>query len=289
MSFSSAVKNELLDIFPKKACCKQSEAYGMILCGRHFSKNRIAHTTDSEGIISRYRSLVKKAFDSSCDIKLSEHGNYHIDVEKSKVSDIFVKVYGNTSINTLLFSCDNCFASFLRGAFLVCGFIGDPNKEYRVEFSLRNEETSWEFCKLLKEHGFPAKTTERRGQYIVYFKESSAIEDFLTMIGATTSTLNMMNIQIEKEFRNQINRKTNFETANMQKTAKATAKYLSAIEKLESCNMLSSLPPELYEAAVARRENFEMSLSELGSVLGLTRSGIYHRLEKIVEIANEIK
>lgn len=289
MSFSSDVKNELLDGFPRKACCKLSEAYGMILCGRHFSNSRIAHKTDTEGIANRYRSLVRKGFDAGCNIVLSEHGNYHIDILPDDIADVFVKVYSTSALNTSLFTCDSCFAAFLRGAFLVCGFVGDPQKEYHVEFSLRNETISWELCKLLKELGFPAKTTERRGQYVVYFKESSAIEDFLTTIGATSASLNMMNIQIEKEFRNQINRKTNFETANMQKTAKATAKYLSAIEKLEQAHMLDSLPKELRDAAIARQENFEMSLSELGSLLGLTRSGIYHRLEKIVQIANELK
>ncbi len=260
----------------------------MMLCGRHFSNKRIAHKTDSEGITLRYRSLIKKSFDANCDIVLSEHGNYHIDVEKDKVPEVFLRVYSG-GINTSLFTCDNCFSSFLRGVFLVCGFASDPNKEYHLEFSLRNENLSWEFCKLLKENGFPAKTTSRKGQFIVYIKESNSIEDILTLMGATTASLNMMNIQIEKEFRNRLNRKNNFETANMQKTAKATAKYISAIEKLEDYHMLDSLPKELYDAAVARRDNFDMSLSQLGDHLGLTRSGVYHRLEKIVQIANELK
>ena len=40
--------------------------------------------------------------------------------------------------------------------------------------------------------------------------------------------------------------------------------------------------------ALARKENLGMSLNEIGKIFGLSRSGIYHRLKKICDIAEKL-
>ena len=88
--------------------------------------------------------------------------------------------------------------------------------------------------------------------------------------------------------RNKINRKVNFETANIDRSVAAATEQREAIRKLRADNRFDDLPEELKELAQLREEYPEASLKELGSLLSvsLSRSGIYHRLNKIVSIAN---
>ena len=93
-----------------------------------------------------------------------------------------------------------------------------------------------------------------------------------------------------KEVRNYVNRKTNFETANIDKTASAAAKQIVAIEKIINKVGIDFLSDDLRELAVLRLENPEMSLRELGENLSepISRSGVNHRLQRIMESANNL-
>ncbi|MBQ2676744.1 MAG: DNA-binding protein WhiA [Clostridia bacterium] len=287
MSFSSDVRNEILQFWQKKNCCKTTEIYGILLFGHKFSDNEIKIKTDNEELASHCRSIIKKVFDIVCDITESK-GVYTVSIDKLHISDVKSKLGESNAINLSLLKCDNCFNAFLRGAFLSCGVISDPEKEYHLEFVVKNEGLAWELCKMIRTKGLDAKIIERRGKFVVYLKDSENIEDLLTMMNATNASLFIMNQKIIKQLRNNVNRITNFETANLQKSAQSAAKHIEAIEKLDKAGLLSTLPDELYKAAIARRDNFDLSLSELGKTLGLSRAGIYHRLDKIVKLASKI-
>ena len=51
------------------------------------------------------------------------------------------------------------------------------------------------------------------------------------------------------------------------------------------------MPPSLYEVAVLRKQNEDASLNELRELLSepLSRSGLNHRLEKIIEISEKLE
>ena len=114
------------------------------------------------------------------------------------------------------------------------------------------------------------------------------IEDILMLLGAQSSALEIMQVKIEKDVRNRINRKVNFETANIDRSVDAAMGQIEAIRKLRASGKFDGLPEELRELATLREENPESSLKELGSMLSvsLSRSGVYHRLNRIVSIAN---
>jgi len=99
--------------------------------------------------------------------------------------------------------------------------------------------------------------------------------------------MDIMNAKAYKQMRNIANRRTNSELANINKTATAAARQLAAIEKIESTVGLESLPDQLYEIAILRRDNPELSLRDLGLLLNepISRSGVNHRLLKIIEIS----
>ena len=92
-----------------------------------------------------------------------------------------------------------------------------------------------------------AKVTQRKNNYIVYMKEGSNITDALNLMGAYVSQMELYNVMILKEMRNDVNRKVNCETANLNKTISAAVKQTRDIEYIRDTVGLSSLKEGLYQ------------------------------------------
>ena len=193
-------------------------------------------------------------------------------------------------LNRANLECDGCAPALLRGAFLACGAVIDPASGYHMEFSVPYYNLCRDLLSLLRELGFHAKQVCRKGAQVVYLKESEQIEDCLTLMGATNASLELMGIKMVKDIRNNANRVTNCESANIDKTVAAAAVHLDAVRKIEAHGGLDLLPEELREVARLRLENPDMSLRELGETMDppLSRSGINHRLRRIVEHADKL-
>lgn len=179
--------------------------------------------------------------------------------------------------------CPFCFAHCLRGLFIKFGSITDPEKQYHLDFTFRHEAERDFVAELLTEGGFDPKCSVRRDKYVAYFKGSSAIEDFLVYIGASSVAFELMNQKIVKELRNNVNRQINCDTANIEKILKSSKKYLDAIDYLIDSGELGSLPQNLRETALLKRSNPQIPLEQLGQMLipSVSKSGMKHRLEKI--------
>ena len=119
--------------------------------------------------------------------------------------------------------------------------------------------------------------TNRKGSFIVYIKGSEGIENLLTFMGAANAPMNFMQVKMFKEVRNQVNRKTSFETANIEKTVSASAKQIAAIETIIHSVGLQQLPLDLQELASLRYENPEMSLRELGETALRANQPVWHQ------------
>jgi DNA-binding protein WhiA len=133
------------------------------------------------------------------------------------------------------------------------------------------------------------RKVSRKYGVLLYTKESNTIEDLLTLMGAGKQTLNLIDTKIMKSVKNNINRARNCDNANISKTVEASIRQRTAIEYLEKTDRLLSLPEELLEAAILRKNNPNATLKELCrlSDKSLTVSGLNHRLSKIIEIANK--
>ena len=95
-----------------------------------------------------------------------------------------------------------------------------------------------------------------------------------------------MDARVVKDFRSILNRKGNFEDANTSKLVNASLEQRTAIEFIMTPDRISLLSEELQYAARLRLENPYAPLSELCklSKTPITRSGLNHRLQKIIEI-----
>ena len=193
----------------------------------------------------------------------------------------------NALIDRENFVCDECKNAFLRGVFLKCGSVNAPDKSNHLEMKVGSEMNADEMCIFLREMGLEAKVSKRRGKYVVYFKDGDTIFHVLSVMGAQKCAFDVVNTQIEKNIRNNVNRVNNCEMANMQKSANATVRQLDAIRELMSADKFDSLPEKLLYTATLRRDYPDYSLTDLANAHNppITKSCVNHRLEKIIKIA----
>lgn len=297
MSFTSDVKKQLCKNRPSDRHA-EAEVLGMLMLCRSFSFNKILFQTSSSDAAQYLCALFRKCFDIIPDIKKggTSRPTFSVSVaseaDRKKVLYRFGYKSGEDIIlKTEELKTDGSVGAFVRGAFLAGGSMSDPEKEYRLDFSFMTRENAEAFTELLGSRGIMAKLTERAGKSIVYIKDSTMIEDALTLMGAGNETLNLINVKIYKDMKNKINRKNNCETRNILKSADAAFEQTRAIKKLKRRGKLESLPEELLEAAALRLANPEASLSELCRISGnkITRSGLSHRLGRLTELAKEVK
>lgn len=299
MTFAYKVKSELCAAVMNEECCRKAEAYGFLLFGRQFSKYGITVLTEHPDVAVTISKLLSDMFGIKLRQKTSKRSDGRIadciSVENEKDINILFDAFGHSEKNvTLRINRSNienecCNSAFLRGVFLSCGSIVDPGKDYHLEFVSPHIRLGKDLADYLSELGLEPKTIVRKGNLVVYLKDSEQIEDILTMMGAVHCSLELMNIKVYKDLRNKVNRVTNCETANIGKTVEASARQIEAIKKLMAVKDRNSIPPELREIAKIRIENPDASLSVLAEISGISRSGVNHRLQRIIKLADKVK
>ncbi|MBR5753466.1 MAG: DNA-binding protein WhiA [Clostridia bacterium] len=304
MSFSHDVKSELI-AFSEAArasgnlplCCRQSEIYALFLFCRSFGASEMGIRTEHEGIADAYVAAVKEMTGHRPKTERTAGGKYRITVEDPVDRQAILSEFGysgnevNRRLNTGLLQCENCPAALFRGAFLTAGTVTDPEKDYHMEFVLSTKNLCSDLMAQMEQAGLSPKYVMRGGAHVIYFKDSESVEDLLTLMGATESTLELMGTKMYKDMRNRVNRRMNFENANSTRTFDAAYRQIEAIRYIDRKRGLESLPPELRELAKLRLENADYSLKELGENLSepISRSGVNHRLQKILEFADDLR
>ena len=300
MSFSANVKNEILSIEIENDCCKHAFAYGMMLFSRAFSSHDMSILTEHSGIAETYFELMQSVCGVTPKIKKSNSEKTKVEItketERIKVFETFGYSQKNSAVrlNWANFSDECCKNAFLKGVFLACGTVNDPNKRYHLEFVVPYLNLSRDlkvFINDFEQLSVKPKSITRNSNYVIYFKDSESIEDILATMGACSSALEVMGVKMYKDMRNNVNRKLNFENANLDKTIDAASKHVEAIIHIKNTVGLSYLSDDLREIAELRFENPDVSLRELGEMLStpISRSGVSHRLTKISNIAKQIK
>ncbi len=135
---------------------------------------------------------------------------------------------------------------------------------------------------------FTPSVSQRKGLWVVYLKDSGQIEDLLTYLGASSASMELMQVKMYKEAKNNINRKSNFETANMDKTYSASARQTAAIAVINDTIGIDALPEELQALARLRLEHAGMTLRELSEILGISRSGVNHWMQKLILLGEKL-
>ena len=300
MSFASDLKDELCKEVPEEKSALHALLYGFLLFSYKFRADEISFSVLHEPTARLFAEALMTHCGVPAKITFKERVRgtlYKVCIEKAserrKVMDAFYHVPGepHLRINRANIENEEDVRYFLRGAYLVCGSLTNPEKDYHCEFDVSYMNLCKDLSALIGEVLAQPKSTIRRGSYMVYYKESENIEDLLTYIGAPMSAVELMNIKIIKDIKNRVNRRMNCDNANLDKTLNASFQQVQDIKYIFDVKGNTFLSEELRTVAEIRLENPDMSLRELGESVEppLSRSGVNHRLKRIGEIAAEIR
>lgn len=313
LSFSSKVRHELAEQFGNGRHCDISELSALInICGQIICFNNyfcIKIQTENYLVAKKCFTLLKNTFNINSEILIKSGG-------KKRKSKVYVLLIKNTEqvervlkatgiylaatngvqrvhnmMHPIVVSSVCCRRSYIRGAFISVGSVNDPEKNYHLEFVLASNELATKLRDLVNTFDLDSKVVARKDHFVVYLKEGEQIVDLLNIMGAHIALMNLENVRIIKEMRNDINRKVNCETANLNKVVFAAVKQLEDIAYIQKTIGLEKIPKQLEEVARLRLEYPDISLKELGTYLAepVGKSGVNHRLRKISNLAETLR
>ena len=292
ISFSADVKNELAGLLPARPCCQLSE-----LLGIYFGSRGRLLRRGAEGQAA-YFSLLRNAVARKV-VRLGRavgHMEAKYQAVKTKKRMVFFielslppglqPAFTQAATRAMPdAACDR--KAMLRGLFLGCGSVNAPSSRYHLEFVAPTESWAKVIAEMAGESGAPAGVMDRGGQYVVYVKEGDAIVRLLSLMGASRAVMEFENVRVVRSVSGQVNRRLNFETANIGKAIGSGLRQAAAIERLDNAGRLESLPAALREMAKWRAAYPELNLAELASRMKLSKSAVNHRLRRLQQLSGK--
>ena len=310
-SFATEVKNEIARLMYDAPCDRTAEMAALLRMGGTitFGAHRtfgVNFTTENAAVARKMLNLLKlegagvhTEISARRARRLSKHNNYLVRIVPSPGVEGLLEHLGLMQGGSLNLGQEQkglailrkncCRAAYLRGAFLGGGSVNRPEAHYHLELVAPNYAFAHLLHTLMKRLEFPAGIAERRDVYVVYLKEGDAVVDFLGMMQADEAVERFEVARNVKEVREQVNRLVNCETANLQKAVDAAGRQLADIRILERAGAIESLPEQLRETIDARRAHPDLTMSELASLLCVSKPGVNHRLRKLHALAEKYK
>ena len=295
MSFSGKVKEELARTCPPARHCRLAElAAVMDMSGEWETREdgalRVCVRSENIAVVRKCLTLLEKTFNIGNEIavRTAVRRNLHRDS-----SAYFLYASGDClrAVRHANVQAVCCKRAFLRGAFLASGSMSDPGKSYHFEIVCNTLERAQYLCGLMQDFELDARIVRRKKNIIVYLKEGDRIVDVLNVMDAPLALMELENVRILKDMRNNVNRKVNCETANINKTVSAAVRQRDDIAYIRDTVGLLGLPEGLRDVALTRLAYPDASLKELGELLEepVGKSGVNHRLRKLSEMADKLR
>lgn len=300
MSFSNDVKNELARIVTDDVNMEKAELLGLLrMSGAIVIRNHnvgIYFTTENAALARRVLQLLKNNYRVETEVvitrlrRLKKNNRYQIQVlpssQVNKAMEELKLLSVDGDLANKLLTKSEPKRAYLRGCFLGGGSISRPASDYHLEMVSANRSFCLDIIKVMESFAIRGKLAERKGGYLVYLKEGDGISNFLSVIGAHSAMMELENMRIVKEMRNNVNRAVNCETANLNKVVRAAMWQISCIRYIDTHLGLGKLKPGLQETARLRLEYPHVALSDLVEFSGgIGKSGLNHRLRRLQEIA----
>lgn len=299
MSFTATVKDEVskLDVSETEKISELSA----IVQNNDYSDG-IKVVTENNSVARLIYSLFKDLFNVYPKVSVRRGYNYSKNMlytleVKSKVSDILKSLGIDGDVpESFIYADEDLLMAYLKGLFLIKASVNDPKtSRYHLEFNLDNLEYAQFVQKSLNYFYLNSKILHREHRYVVYIKEAEKIGDFLRIIGAVKAVLYYEDIRIYRDHKNMTNRLNNCEQANVDKIIETANEQVKDIELLKKMDVYDLLNDKEKEVSEYRLKYPEASLVELSQIISMetgnniTKSGVYHRLNKIRQLAVKMK
>ena len=311
MAYTADVKSELMQSPVLKDCCAGGERTALLLlsggisrCG--LGRYRLTFGSENAAVVRYCFTQLKRAFALAPEIRAvrsnqrGEHIRYQLQLEGEEAAGLLDRL-GLLDPKQLLgirmrpgraiLSRECCRKAYLRGAFLACGWISQPEKAYHFEFAAPDEEQAKTLQELIARWDVQARISARKSQQIVYVKKSEDVETLLGVLGASSALLTFENVRIMKSLRNDLNRQMICDDFNTDKTVRAAAQQLDDIAVIEKYLGLGKLPASLRQAAEARIASPDATLSQLGELMDppAAKSAVNKRIRRLGELAQKLR
>lgn len=278
MNYSLGVKHELISGAPRGDCCRLAYARGLFF--------DMAQTRDRALVLTLSSALARE------EAARVFRELYHQEplMNGNRLFFLSEEFYKDLTGDLPQMICPQCAKHFLRGLMISCGSVTDPKKAYHLELRISDAELLPFLSEFLIDKGWHFSCRKTEKGVGLYTKNSTVIEEFLTLTGANQALFELMDAKIAREIRNAENRATNCVLRNLEKTVGAADRACRAINGLLAVSALEKLPIELQETARLRITHPDVSLAELATLHNppITKSGLNHRLQKIIGFAAEV-
>lgn len=303
MSFSRTTKEELTRILLRGERIQQAQLFGLLhsaCCLQKGCMYAISFVTETHAVACSIASLSEFLYGTDAELSLHSTAQKRSPYTEVKLTGSRVKelIMHAGLLNTNEVSPQQALfeklrtkeehRAFLRGVFLSSGSCSNPRRTYHLEIVCKSEAFALALCKMMAAHCCEAKTVPRKDRVVVYLKEGDKIAALLAFLGACSATLAFEDARAERELRNYINRTSNCETANIGKTVYAAGEQLDAINRILKHSNYTKLSPVLRETVELRLNYPQASLQELASIAGVGKSGMNHRLQRLIRLSREL-
>ena len=299
MSFASRAREEMAQRSLQKDCCVRAAAYGLACFAKYFDAKGLVIQTEQPHTVQMAQQLFARCGVQGEILQKQRPSGvlYEFNIRTPEQVRRMHELFGTTGSETSLqidpglIRCQTCVSAYIGAAFLCSGTMTDPQKEYNLEFLTARTNLAKDFEALLAEHEFSPHRTRRNGVNLIYVKTGANVQRLLSFMGAVNAAEQMGTLKAFKQVRNQTNRQTNCDTANLGKTARANAQTLKAIRFLEQQHALETMPEVLQQAAEMRMKDPDLSLAALCACFdpAVSKSGLSHRMKKLEAAADSLR
>lgn len=311
MAYTADVKSELMQSPMLESCCAGAELTALLLLSGSISlcglgKYRLTFGSENAAVVRYCFTQLKRTYSLAPEIRAvrsnqrGEHTRYQLQLEGEESAALLreLRLLDPGEILGIrmrpgeeLMGRECCQRAYLRGAFLACGWISQPEKAYHFEFAAPDIEQAGTLQEIMRRWELPARISARKSQQIVYVKKSEDVETLLGILGASSALLTFENVRIMKGLRNDLNRQMICDDFNTDKTVRAAAQQLEDIAVIEKYLGLGKLPDSLRQAAEARLNSPDATLSQLGELMEppIAKSAVNKRIRRLGELAQRLR
>ena len=299
MSFASRAREEMAQRSLQKDCCVRAAAYGLACFAKYFDAKGLVIQTEQPHTVQMAQQLFARCGVQGEILQKQRPSGvvYEFNIRTPEQVRRMHELFGTTGRETSLqidpglIRCQTCVSAYIGAAFLCSGTMTDPQKESNLEFLTARTNLAKDFEALLAEHEFAPHRTRRNGVNLIYVKTGANVQRLLSFMGAVNAAEQMGTLKAFKQVRNQTNRQTNCDTANLGKIARANAQTLKAIRFLEQQHALETMPEVLQQAAEMRMKYPDLSLAALCACFdpAVSKSGLSHRMKKLEAAADSLR